>query len=234
MTNEYQLTPSDVEHLQSVVNFCKPFAITVLKLTNSVCVGIDETPTLAVFIESTQAEYGGPDIFLNRLKVLDSRIQGNGTISLRLNDKGVPVELEMNEGRKQFNFRLGSIQRALPNAFTGSFVHMLEITRADFCEMLTGSRAIGGETITIEHKDGRLTAKCSKEGEHFKYTLQSKTGLDVQYSFNYSTQHLATVEKLMPPNAGFIGNITPRGQMMVELVTAEVTAKVFILDIKNR
>lgn len=234
MTTDYTLTSTDIAHLQSVVEFCKAFSVNVLKLTSTGCVGIDETPTLAVFIEQTSTSYSGPDLFLNRLKVLDSRLKGSGSVLLKHNDKGNPVSFEITDKKKTIDFRLGSTYQAMPSKFTGSFAHSLNIPREDFREIIAGGRQIGGEVICIEQKNGRRRATSSKEGERFQYTLDSKAAADVQYAFNYSLEHLITVEKLMPPTVDFVGNITPRGQMMVELATADITARIFVLDIKNR
>ena len=227
------LTIQDIQSIKDVVSFSKAFSIDVLKITPSGAIGLDDTPSLAIFVNPT-TPYSGPELFLNRLKTLDLRLDIKSKVRVVYNDGGVPVNMEIVSGKKTIDFRLASIQKRLPGAFTGSFAHTLQLPKSEIAEIIAGCRAIGGSTVSIEHRNGRQVAVSSNEGEKFQFVINESTRSDAQYQFNYSIDHLSTVEKMLPIDATFVGNITPKGQMLVDISTTTVSAQIFILDIKNR
>lgn len=228
------LSQSSIDCLKTVVNFCKPFHVDIIKISQDGVVGLDDPPTLALFA-TPNTQYDGPELFLNRLKVLDTRLAGSKlAVGVQYNAGGVALNLEIKSGKKSIDFRLAATSGKLPATFKGTFATQLQISKQDFSEITQGAKSIGSDIVTIAHKNGVLQATASSEGERFQYLIDDDTGEDSQYSYNYSTEHLSTIEKLLPDQGNFIGNITPRGQMMVEIKTETVDASIFILDIKNR
>ena len=235
MTATYTLTPPEVSTVRALVNFTNTFAVDVFKLTSDGCVGIDDPPTLVVF-GNTKDKYVGPEMFLNRLPVLEKRLGTTGAVdvTLELNDSKLPVKIVMSKGKATTEFSLGTRQTKLPRSFTGTFMHEVSCSRADLKEIILGAKQIGGPKITIQCKGGKQLAICSNLGESFKYVIGEVPKDSPEYSFNYHLTHIVAIDKLLPPSAGFIGKLTPKGQMLVDVATAQVTAQIFILDIKER
>lgn len=228
------LDPDSAESLRTAVQFAKSFSIDVLRMTPEAIVGIDDVPTIALFIETT-SKYTGPPIHLNRLKTLCSRI-GAGTIEIASNKAGNPSMIVIKKGRTTVDFCLANVAQGkrLPGAFSGSFLHDITIPRDDFDAILAGVADIRSVELTLKYTDG-LSVTSSNGGETFKYDLSDiNLGRTEQFSFTYSTTHLLTIGKLLPQSKPFTAQITPRGQMMVTLSADNVTAKAFILDIKKR
>jgi hypothetical protein len=228
------LKPDDLDSIRAIVEFAKPFAIDILRVSSSNgIVGIDDTPTIALFIEP-KVLYAGPEMFLNRLKILSQRLTNASTASVFYNSNGFPFNLTLASSRSTVDFRLASIQQGkrLPAKFKGTFEYTLNLERQYFAEALNGAKMIGADTVQLIRRDNHLLLTASNEGESFTYELMESKGSP--FSFNYSIEHLSTVEKIMSTGKDVIGNITPRGQLMIEVDTPTISGSVFILDIKNR
>lgn len=229
------LSTDDLLALRTIVGISKVFSIDTLKLTNSLCVGIDDVPTIAVFIKPKLAKYAGPDIFLNRLRILETRLgSGKAQVTVKHSAAGAPVSLEIVKGRVTVDFRLAGKLDRMPAQFTGSFAHDFTLSRTELQEVLSGCKSVGGRLLTLDQKNQSQNIRCANEGETFKYAVTDSINSSAEFSFNYSIEHLASVDKILAPGADFIGRITPRGQLMVDIDTPDVSIQVFIFDVKNR
>jgi hypothetical protein len=229
-----KLLPTDVDSIRAIAEFAKNFAVDVVRVspTTSV-VGIDDVPTLAVFI-TPKIPYSGPEIILNRLRILHTRLDKAESVSIELNAGGNPYNLLISGKRSSVDFRLATLQQGkrLPAAFTGTFAYDLVIKREYFTEMLAGAKAIGATFLQFTRRDGLISGQASEGGESFSYKLLDDDG--TPFVFNYAIEHLSTVEKLTPEKEDIRMQITPRGQLSIKVSTAGVDADVFILDHKNR
>ncbi len=231
--NTTALDADSAAALRAAVSFCKTLAIDILKISSEGVVGIDETPTIALFVTTTTSKYTGPELYLNRLRVLDTRLAGTITVTTNTADK--PVGLKIQNNKTTYDHRLASVSQGkrLPSAFKGDFSTKFEIVRSDFKSILDGARNVGGDVVNLQSKSGKLVALSNKEGETFTYSVMDLQTSD-QFSYNYSLDHLTAIDKVLDIAQNVKCNITPRGQLMISVVTDTVLAQFFILDVKNR
>ena len=230
-----QLSQSSVTALQSTIKFAKVFAVEIVKVCEEIIVGIDETPTIALFIFPKE-KYTGPELFLNRLKVLDERL-ASSSARVVMGSKGTPVSIELKKGRSIIDFRLAnnSQGKRLPGEFKGNFAADLVLDREQLREVIEGTKSIGSKTITFHRTTDGLSAFASNEGENFKYQFDITTPFETKFSYTYAIDHLTTVDKQLPKDEPtIVGKLTAKGQMQIAVETHELVARVFIFDIKNR
>lgn len=232
------LSPPSIATVKAVVNFSRLFNADLVKITSTTAAAIDDIPSLFVLFEGTS--YDGPDLLLTRLRDLSQRLsfdQGSVTIVTGgVEDK--PKALLIKSGKSTIDFRLASASSSdrIPSKFSGAFVHELECLVDDIQTAVSSAASIGSKTLTFIGDGAALQLSATSEGETYKMELED-VPTTVKFQYNYSVEFLSAVLKLLPKGSKHVTfNTTAKGHMRVQLPTtsAQITASVFLLDIKNR
>jgi hypothetical protein len=222
-----KLSTADATTLKEVVDFCKNFGTDIVRLcpTRGV-VAVDETPTIAVFPD---IEYAGPELSVNRIKILAQRIVPDSVCSVYTNAAGTPHKLEIATKKSTVDFILPSVSaiRRIPAKFTGVFEHRITLPRTDFVAAVAGAKSMGATHLQLVHRSGKFDAVAFNMGEGFKYSLSPAQSLG-EFAYEYSIDHLLAVDKFLNVEEVVL-NITPRGQLMIEVEHRGLSAHVFIM-----
>lgn len=229
------ISDTSLQALKQSLDASKMFAVDTLRITPSSVCGVDEPPSIVVFVDPS-SPYEGPELWLNRLKTLSARLDTATSVEVVTNTAGNPYSLNIQAKRNiTYDFVMGAASRSMPTKVPTEFEHTLTISRDDLLAAVEGARNVKGSTLTVSQKGGVRKLFSQEEGETFTMILGENFGTS-QFSFNYSVDHLHVISKCLPKDGVFEGNITQRGHMLVNLEPPGLSAgmRVFILDIKNR
>jgi len=233
-----QLTPPSIATVKAVVGFSKRFGADLIKLTAANTAAIDDTPT--AFIMFDGISYAGPDIYITRIRALAQRLASDD-FSLTVVTGGTedkPKSLQIKSGKSVIDFRLAT-ERAgdrFPSKFTGSFVRELEIERDDLTTAVAGANAINAKLLTFSSDGKHLTLSATSETETYTASL-TDVPAPATFQYNYTVDYLNEIDKMIPKGINIITfSVTAKGHMRIQLPTElkQVTASVFLLDVKNR
>jgi hypothetical protein len=232
------LTPPSVVTVKAVINFSKQFGVDIVKLTSTMSSAIDDTPTL--FIVFDGISYAGPDIVLTRVRDLANRLAlPEATITVvtgGVEDK--PKSLKIKSGRSTFDFKLASDKAAdrLPSKFTGTIVHELDIAREDYTAAIGGANSIGSDVMTFIADGSSLTLTAVSECETYTAAIDDVPTTS-KFQYNYTVDFLSAVDKILPKTVKTVSfGVSAKGHMRINLPTEakQITADVYLLDVKNR
>lgn len=226
------LSPADSTTLKEVVDFCKHFATDIVRLSSTRgIVAVDDTPSIAVFVDT---EYYGPELSVNRIKTLSQRITPDSTCKVHTNTAGTPHKLEIRTKKSTVDFILPSVSaiRRIPEKFTGGFEHTIRVARSDLVAAVQGCKSIGATHVQLVQRDGELQGVAFNAGEGFTYSL-SPAQTSSEFAYEYAIDHIVAIEKFLNVEEVTL-NITPRGQMMIEVEHRGIEARVFVLHNKQR
>jgi len=233
-----QLTPPSIATVKAVVSFSRHFSADLIKLTSSTAAAIDDIPSL--FIVFDGISYAGPDLMLNRVRELSQRIATEGAaitvVTGGTEDK--PKSLQIKSGKSTIDFRLATERSTdrIPSKFTGTFVHTIEMLRDDLTIAITGASSIGSKLLTFVSNGKTLALTATSESETYTAALDNINTTE-KFQYNYTVEYLHSIDKLLPKSVSSIEfNITAKGHMQVVMPTelSQITASVFLLDVKNR
>lgn len=233
-----QLTPSSITTVKAIVNFSRLFSADVVKLTSSTAAAIDDIPSLFIMFDGIS--YAGPDVVMTRIRDLSQRLAlVDATISVitgGVEDK--PKSLQIKSGRSVVDFRLAN-DRAndrLPSKFSGVFLHELDIPRADLTAAIVGAASIGAKLLTFTSDSSTLILTAASECETHTTTIDDVPTTS-KFQYNYGLEHLSALDKMIPKAVKSINfSVTAKGHMRIVLPTevSQITASVFLIDVKNR
>ena len=232
-----QLTPPSIATVKAVVNFSKLFAADLIKITSTAAVAIDDIPSLFIMFDGVS--YSGPDILLNRVRDLVQRLSlpeaSITVVTGGTEDK--PKSLQIKSGKSVIDFRLATERHGdrLPSKFSGTFTHDLEISRSDLTAAIAGANSLSSKLLTFIG-DQHLTLSATSESETYTAVLDDVVTPN-KFQYNYTVEYLAAIDKILPKSVHAITfSITAKGHMKIDLPTElkQVTASVFLLDVKNR
>lgn len=226
------LSSADATTLKAVVDFCKYFATDIVRLSSTRgTVAVDETPSIAVFVD---VDYKGPELSVNRIKTLSQRIAPDSICKVYHNTAGTPHKLEINTKKATVDFVLPSVSaiRRIPEKFTGGFEHTLSVSRDDLVAAVKGAVSVGATHVQLVQRGGNLQGIAFNAGEGSTYTL-SPAQTTLEFAYEYAVEHLLAVDKFLNVEEVTL-NITPRGQLMIEVEHRGIRARVFILHNKQR
>jgi hypothetical protein len=233
-----QLTPPSIATVKAVVTFSRHFSADLIKLTSTTAAAIDDIPSLFIVFNGTS--YAGPDLMLNRVRELSQRIAAEGAtvtvVTGGTEDK--PKSLQIKNGKSTIDFRLAAERSSdrIPTKFTGTFVHNIDIARDDLATAIAGASSIGSKLLTFVSDGKSLVLTATSESETYTATLDDIVTTD-KFQYNYTVEYLHAVDKILPKSMSSVAfSITAKGHMRVVLPTelSQITASVFLLDVKNR
>lgn len=238
-----KLDAKSVNAIRTVAGFTKYFDIETLLLSPSHTVAVDDVPTLVAFFDLTAA-YTGPELGLVRLKVLEQRLsQPASSVEIVSNSQNKPTSINLKSGRSTLNFKLANdkLTTRLPKAFTGKFAHTLKLSNHDLVELTKGARIIDSKVMIFKSLAGEITVSGSSESESFSLVLDpALTVPTADFTYTYSTVHLNGLLKLKQSlddwseSGSFECKLTANGQLATTVKTDNISAQIFLMDIKNR
>jgi hypothetical protein len=233
-----QLTPPSIATVKAVVSFSRHFSADLIKLTSTTAAAIDDIPSL--FIVFDGISYAGPDLMLNRVRELSQRIAVEGAsitvVTGGTEDK--PKSLQIKSGKSTIDFRLAAERSndRIPAKFTGTFTHTIDMDRADLTAAIAGASSIGSKLLTFVGNGKSLVLTATSESETYTADLED-IATSSTFQYNYTVEYLHAIDKILPKSISSVEfSITAKGHMRVGLPTElkQITAAVFLLDVKNR